>query len=410
MNTTTLASTTRPSPAQVARLVLGLFKLRIGVLIMVTALVGLAVTPGASPSLVQVAVLALAVLGASAAAGAFNQYYEAESDRLMARTRGRAFVTGAVRRSPVWLVVMALMSKTRSARELSTLGELTIAKRAQYGTQYVMDLSGEIRDGQIEGVPLTPVRIDPCAWIETDDEAMEMASLLMQIGDVGAVRAGESRPGVGVDLAGQCLQDLAQRHRVLGHLPRVGHHGGHRTARQLEHRQIGAVPGAGDQRIHRGGDPPLGRPDLAQPGAQRRHRAVAQRGQAGDDGAAHAPAAVGEHLQQARHALLAERDEPIALLDPLALPVRQGRWARRAHVGSRGVLAFAAVLAFGVRFGAAVGRSPPRPVWRRRAGSSLRARLAWWAVAACSAVPRTMLCTAAVCLPALVARPLSTSA
>ena len=43
MNTTTLASTTRPSPAQVARLVLGLFKLRIGVLIMVTALVGLAV-------------------------------------------------------------------------------------------------------------------------------------------------------------------------------------------------------------------------------------------------------------------------------------------------------------------------------------------------------------------------------
>jgi len=46
MNTTTLASTTRPSPAQVARLVLGLFKLRIGVLIMVTALGGLAASPG----------------------------------------------------------------------------------------------------------------------------------------------------------------------------------------------------------------------------------------------------------------------------------------------------------------------------------------------------------------------------
>ena len=66
------------------------------------------------------------------------------------------------------------------------LSELTIRRRAQFGTQYVMDLSGEIRGGQIEGVPLTPVRIDPCAWIETDDEAMEMASLLMQIGDVGA--------------------------------------------------------------------------------------------------------------------------------------------------------------------------------------------------------------------------------
>ena len=78
MNTTTLASTTRPSPAQVARLVLGLFKLRIGVLIMVTALVGLAVTPGASPSLVQVAVLALAVLGASAAAGRLQPVLRAE--------------------------------------------------------------------------------------------------------------------------------------------------------------------------------------------------------------------------------------------------------------------------------------------------------------------------------------------
>ncbi|MCB1253058.1 MAG: TraM recognition domain-containing protein [Austwickia sp.] len=66
------------------------------------------------------------------------------------------------------------------------LSELTIRRRAQFGTQYVMDLSGEIRGGQIEGVPLIPVRIDPCAWIETDDEAMEMASLLMQIGDVGA--------------------------------------------------------------------------------------------------------------------------------------------------------------------------------------------------------------------------------
>ncbi|TXH47551.1 MAG: protoheme IX farnesyltransferase, partial [Burkholderiaceae bacterium] len=109
MNTTTLASTTRPSPAQVARLVLGLFKLRIGVLIMVTALVGLAVTPGASPSLVQVAVLALAVLGASAAAGAFNQYYEAESDRLMARTRGRAFASGALPRSPAWLLLIGAL-------------------------------------------------------------------------------------------------------------------------------------------------------------------------------------------------------------------------------------------------------------------------------------------------------------
>lgn len=99
--TTSLAP---PARGSTVRLVLSLFKLRIGVLIMVTALVGLAVTPGAAPSLLQVLVLALSVLGASAAAGAFNQYHEAESDRLMARTRRRAFATGALRPTPAWLV------------------------------------------------------------------------------------------------------------------------------------------------------------------------------------------------------------------------------------------------------------------------------------------------------------------
>ena len=79
-----------------ARRALGLFKLRIGVMIMITALVGLAVTPGAALGIGQVVVLALSVLVASASAGAFNQYYEHDIDRLMARTRGRAFVTGAL--------------------------------------------------------------------------------------------------------------------------------------------------------------------------------------------------------------------------------------------------------------------------------------------------------------------------
>ena len=107
--TTTLARAERRSPTQAARLVLSLFKLRIGVLIMVTALVGLAVTPGAAPSLEQVVVLALSVLGASASAGAFNQYHEVEDDRLMARTRRRAIVTGALPRTPAWLLLIAAM-------------------------------------------------------------------------------------------------------------------------------------------------------------------------------------------------------------------------------------------------------------------------------------------------------------
>ncbi|HXE46901.1 MAG TPA: heme o synthase [Ramlibacter sp.] len=107
MNTTTLGRTGRG--IAVARDVLSLFKLRIGTLIMVTALVGLAVTPGAALSLGQVLVLALSVLVASASAGAYNQYAEHDTDRLMARTRRRAFVTGALPHHPAWLLLIAAM-------------------------------------------------------------------------------------------------------------------------------------------------------------------------------------------------------------------------------------------------------------------------------------------------------------
>ncbi len=108
MHTTTLKPAGR-SAAQLTRDVISLFKLRIGVLIMITALVGMAVSPGPSPSMAQVLVLALSVLIASASAGAFNQYVEHESDRLMARTRGRAFATGALPHHPAWLVLMAVL-------------------------------------------------------------------------------------------------------------------------------------------------------------------------------------------------------------------------------------------------------------------------------------------------------------
>lgn len=88
------------------RTVLGVFKLRIGVLIMVSALAGMAIVPARGTdgaSALQVLVLALSVLLASAAAGAFNQYAEADSDRLMARTRQRAFASGALPRNGAWL-------------------------------------------------------------------------------------------------------------------------------------------------------------------------------------------------------------------------------------------------------------------------------------------------------------------
>src|SRR5262249_35040767 len=45
----------------------------------------------------------VAVLGASGAAGAFNHYYDRDLDRLMRRTQGRPFASGAFRASPWWL-------------------------------------------------------------------------------------------------------------------------------------------------------------------------------------------------------------------------------------------------------------------------------------------------------------------
>ena len=70
---------------------------------------GLFIVPGASVAPVQALVLALSVLLASASAGAFNQFAEADSDRLMARTRNRAFASGALPRSFGWLLAIVAL-------------------------------------------------------------------------------------------------------------------------------------------------------------------------------------------------------------------------------------------------------------------------------------------------------------
>jgi len=64
------------------RMTVSLLKLRIGIAIAASALAGIAVASGPSPSWLQSLGLALAVLGASGAAGAFNHYYERDLDRL----------------------------------------------------------------------------------------------------------------------------------------------------------------------------------------------------------------------------------------------------------------------------------------------------------------------------------------
>ena len=86
-----------------------LFKLRIGVVIGFTALAGLAVAPGAAPAGWRIALLALAVVVSSAAAGAFNQYVERDIDARMGRTRRRPFVTGRLAHSRQWLALIGLM-------------------------------------------------------------------------------------------------------------------------------------------------------------------------------------------------------------------------------------------------------------------------------------------------------------
>lgn len=85
------------------------FKLRIGVAITLCSLAGLAVTPGQSLPGFKIAVLGLAVLFSSAAAGAFNQYVERDLDVHMARTRERPFVTGALTAGPFWPALIAFI-------------------------------------------------------------------------------------------------------------------------------------------------------------------------------------------------------------------------------------------------------------------------------------------------------------
>jgi protoheme IX farnesyltransferase len=88
---------------------IAVFKLRIGVAIMLSALAGMAVTPGAGPGAWQTLLFALAVLLSSASAGAFNQFAERDLDARMPRTRQRPFVTGRYRADAWWLSLIVLM-------------------------------------------------------------------------------------------------------------------------------------------------------------------------------------------------------------------------------------------------------------------------------------------------------------
>jgi protoheme IX farnesyltransferase len=94
-----------------AALAVSLLKLRIGVAIAASALAGIAVASGPHLAWWQVAGLAVAILGASGASGAFNHYYDRDLDRLMRRTANRPFASGAFGESAWWPVAfLALLS------------------------------------------------------------------------------------------------------------------------------------------------------------------------------------------------------------------------------------------------------------------------------------------------------------
>jgi protoheme IX farnesyltransferase len=89
--------------------VTNVLKLRIGVVMMLTALVAMVITPGQQPSAFQALVLAFAVLISAGSAGAFNQYFEVDLDRKVPRTCTRPFVTGYFRKGPLWLGIIVLL-------------------------------------------------------------------------------------------------------------------------------------------------------------------------------------------------------------------------------------------------------------------------------------------------------------
>ncbi len=92
-----------------AREFFGIFKLRIAVFIMLSSVAGLAITPGTIPAAPKVTLLALSVFLAAAAAGAFNQWAEADLDARMVRTAGRPFASRRIAASWMWFLGITML-------------------------------------------------------------------------------------------------------------------------------------------------------------------------------------------------------------------------------------------------------------------------------------------------------------
>src|SRR6266540_4779080 len=117
METTTMLAT--------IRMTCSLLKLRIGVMIAASALAGLAAASGPAPAWWRTLGLAVAVVGASGAAAAFNHYYERDLDRLMRRTRSRPFASGAFSASRYWPIAFVALLAASLVLAHSTAGAVS---------------------------------------------------------------------------------------------------------------------------------------------------------------------------------------------------------------------------------------------------------------------------------------------
>lgn len=105
---------------------------------------------------------------------------------------------------------------------MSAKGDLvedTIKKRAQRGPVYLLDLSNEVRESELQGVDVTRVVSDPCWLTNSDDEAMMMSDLLQATAKVGSASGGGSGDGDSTweNLAARPLAALIRAGGVLKH-------------------------------------------------------------------------------------------------------------------------------------------------------------------------------------------------
>lgn len=105
---------------------LSLFKIRIGLLITLSAVVGLVATENVAIDFYKLAFLALATMMASTSAGAMNHYFDRDIDCVMKRTRSRPIPSDIVQ-SPMTVLLIAVVLLSSSFLLASKMLNVVVA-------------------------------------------------------------------------------------------------------------------------------------------------------------------------------------------------------------------------------------------------------------------------------------------